>query len=548
MKQGLYKEILFGIILMTAVPATALAAPVLSEPQMPQPPHSIEKPAVEEVQPQQKPAGDEKAKAAAFVLQSVRIEVEDMHQDEAALQSLMQGYLNRPVTMQELSKGIDAVTVYVRSHGYPAASAYIPEQKLENQQMVLKIEPGRYGKIIIDNRSKLHTDIAEGLSRSLKPGMIIRTGALERVLYIINDIGGIKAAGIMKPGAEVGTSDLTIRLEDGRRNMAALYAENYGSISTGRYRYSLNLNYRNLGGIGDTLNISAMLSNKDMRNYTFDYAALLGNTGTSVGIGYSRLNYDLGQTTLSSYGQADTYRLFATTPLIRRAKRRLSLNYGLNYRNLSDTIIFYGQDYAGEKHSQAFYAGLSGMEHSGKAIIEYGLTMETGSVVSETALAKSMSRAKNSEGRYTKGSLDINYLQGFNKYWDLLVKFQGQKASRNLDTSEQIYLGGANAVRAYPQSEGAGDEGYVATAELRYHTKCPGLMLSTYLDTGYVNVRRDGTQGETSLSGWGIGISYTKPQEWFARFDYARRIGFDSNASKEASSKDRMWFLLGKIF
>ena len=550
MKRKLYQRIIAGMAVLAAFPGAALAAPVLSEPQPPQPPRPIEKPAIEDQQPVDQAAAQQAGgtEQKSFTLQSIRIETEEMEKDEAALQVLVKPYLNRPVTLQELSKGVDAVTVYVRKHGYPAASTYIPVQKIENQSLLLKITPGHYGHIVIDNQSKLHTDVAEGLSRRLKPGMVIRSDSLEKTLYIINDIGGIKAAGVLKPGSEIGTSDLTIRLEDGKRSMTALYAENYGSISTGRYRYDLDMNWMNLGGIGDTLRIAGMLSNKDMRNYTFNYSTLVGYTGTSLGIGYSRMNYDLGLSTLNSYGQADTYRIFGTTPLVRRTQRRLSWNYGMDYRDLSDTIQYYGMPLNGQKHSQSFYTGLSGMERWGKAMLNYGITMETGSVVAETTLAQSMARAKNSEGRYTKGSLDVSYLQGFDKYWDVLFRFQGQKASRNLDSSEQFYLGGPNAVRAYPQSEGPGDEGYTATAELRYHTKCPGLILSTYLDTGYVNVRRDGTQGETNLNGWGIGISYSKPQQWFARFDYARRIGFDSNVSREAYSKDRMWFLLGKIF
>ena len=47
------------------------------------------------------------------------------------------------------------------------------------------------------------------------------------------------------------------------------------------------------------------------------------------------------------------------------------------------------------------------------------------------------------------------------------VALNGQFTSRNLDSSEQMSLGGPYAVRAYATGDGALDEGYVATFELR---------------------------------------------------------------------------------
>jgi hemolysin activation/secretion protein len=118
-----------------------------------------------------------------------------------------------------------------------------------------------------------------------------------------------------------------------------------------------------------------------------------------------------------------------------------------------------------------------------------------------------------------------------------------------------MYLGGANGVRAYPQGEGSGDEGVMATIEPRFYTKVPGLVFSTYFDIGRVQFRNDGRAGfigsdatGMTLKGWGIGLSYTKPNDWFARLDYARRIGGDPNLSEKAQAKGRTWFMLGKIW
>ena len=112
-------------------------------------------------------------------------------------------------------------------------------------------------------------------------------------------------------------------------------------------------------------------------------------------------------------------------------------------------------------------------------------------------------------------------------------------------------------MRAYPQGEGSGDEGIMGTVETRFYTNVPGLVVSTYFDMGHVWYRNDGglessnngqpSTGET-LKGWGIGLAYAKGDDWFARLDYARRIGGDPNLSQSAKAKGRTWFMLGKIW
>ena len=139
-------------------------------------------------------------------------------------------------------------------------------------------------------------------------------------------------------------------------------------------------------------------------------------------------------------------------------------------------------------------------------------------------------------------------IQSLGHATDLLCKFSAQKASGNLDSSEHIYLGGAHGVRAYPQGEGSGDEGLLGTVELRYHTPVKGLTLSAYLDAGHVEIARSGDEGNMTLKGWGVGLSYTRPGNWFARLDYARRIGSDELMSREAESRGRLWFMAGKTF
>ena len=77
--------------------------------------------------------------------------------------------------------------------------------------------------------------------------------------------------------------------------------------------------------------------------------------------------------------------------------------------------------------------------------------------------------------------------------WNYRIKASGQMASRALDGSEQFYLGGINGVRAYGASDGYGDLGYLATAEIRRATGIEGLEAAVFIDSGAVKNKYDGT-------------------------------------------------------
>lgn len=120
-------------------------------------------------------------------------------------------------------------------------------------------------------------------------------------------------------------------------------------------------------------------------------------------------------------------------------------------------------------------------------------------------------------------------------------------ANRDLDGSERFYLGGINSVRAYPASETSGDAGYSATLEIRRATGIEGLEVATFIDTGRVRLAKSANQYE-SLSGWGLGLRYSKPNDWYAQFDYAWKINAQPYQSEDHDHNGRMWFQVYKMF
>jgi hemolysin activation/secretion protein len=125
----------------------------------------------------------------------------------------------------------------------------------------------------------------------------------------------------------------------------------------------------------------------------------------------------------------------------------------------------------------------------------------------------------------------------------------GQFASKNLDVSEKMELGGMSGVRAYPEGEAYADQGYLLTLEARMDlppppAPVPGRMqLVVFADTGHVTLDRHpwvaGTNHRT-LSGAGIGVSWADAGNFLVRAFYAHKLG-SASATSAPDRSGRFW-------
>ena len=487
---------------------------------------------------------------ASFVLQALTVQQEPgLEVKQEKLDRIAAKYVGKTVTIGDLNKAAAEITRYCRAHGYPAATAYLPPQESASGSINIAVAPGRYGNITINNNStKVKTSAVERLTHGLKQGEVVRGKNLETVLYNIIGLGGVKAGGMLSPGTNNGESDLKILVEDGRQSTYVLYVNNYGSKPAGRYRYGVTADWYELGGNGGHMGVNAMLSNKRQKNFGVRYDQAIGHSGSRLGLGVSHANYELGArlAAFGAEGTATTVSLYGSTPLYRTSNAGSYLSYGLDYRDMTDELTRFGL--RTDKNSLAAHVGLNGFLKDSQTTYAYDVKAYAGQLHGDTRVA-GVTAPLPQEGSYQKGTIDLSAVHTFAPHWDILLKGSAQLAANDLDTSEEMYLGGAQGVRAYPQGEGSGDSGFLATAELRYHTGVPGLTLSTYFDAGQVTSEGAGADlRDTTLKGWGVGITWSRQNDFFARLDYARRIGSDELMSQDASSRQRVWFLAGKMF
>lgn len=462
------------------------------------------------------------------------------YQSQQRLHHLIQNDIQQQVTLSQLQAIADKISRYYRSQGYLAATAVIPPQQSQNGVIGIRIFLGKLEQISVANRSRLNDKMVERIIKRTATGNYLQREPVERLFERFNRLAGINVAGALQPGQQLGGTDLRLVLQDSQRIDALLYTDNQGGEASGRYRGGAQVSWNNPTGVGDKLFIGGLLTNHQMHNYNLGYERPFGAGETKLGVGLSRLDYDLGESfsVLDAVGVANTFNLYGNTQLITHRQTHLALTYGYTYRRLKDELRLF--HYHEQKRSHSGSVGIEGDWQGENSRVTYQLGYSYGNV-------NNLTRPSAGEGHFHKLNMDASYRQQLGSAWQWYSKIQGQWANKALDGSEQFYLGGANGVRAYPQGEASGDSGYQASTELRYSPQfVSGLTVKTFLDWGGVKNRLDARYRH--LAGWGVGMEYVATGSWLARLEYAHKLDGQESHSSEKNRSGQLWFQLIKRF
>jgi hemolysin activation/secretion protein len=135
------------------------------------------------------------------------------------------------------------------------------------------------------------------------------------------------------------------------------------------------------------------------------------------------------------------------------------------------------------------------------------------------------------------------------------VSYSYQYASKNLDASEKIGLGGPNAVRAYAVGEATADEAHLLNAEVRTTLPQPSFMPGNlvglaFFDWARARLNKDPLALEAAnnirvLRGVGFGLTWSKQDDFLIRGTLAWRLS-GAPLSDPEDKRPRVFFQLQK--
>jgi hemolysin activation/secretion protein len=501
------------------------------------------------------------AEAAA---EGQRIRVDTLHVTGATLFSEAElvaaaGFTpGQELTLPELRNAAARITRFYNDRGYVLAQAYLPAQDVLQGAVTIAVVEGRYGAIDLRNQAGVPDALAEGRLNGLTRGDPVAIAPLERRLLLLSDIPGVIVHSTLSPGAEVGSSDLTVDLTPAPRIYGSLEADNAGNRYTGAYRFGGSVNFANPTGLGDLISLRLLASTEGLAYGRAAWQAPLGDA--TVGAAYTHMQYDLGRefSALDAGGTADIFSAFASYPLIRSRAANLYALASFDAKFLSDEIGLVSQ--VSDKEIRALTVGLRGDSRDsfgGGGWNAGSLSWTSGELDIESPAERAADAiGARSQGRFNKLQYALSRLQTVSGPLSVYGSLRGQVATDNLDSSEKMVLGGAYAVRAYPEGEAYGDEGYVATLEARlmldqWTQPLPGqFQFIAFVDAGEVDLAHDAWfpgSNQARRSGGGIGLNWFGPHDLIVRASYARRFN-DQRSTSGPDETGRAWFQVVKLF
>jgi hemolysin activation/secretion protein len=460
-----------------------------------------------------------------FMIKSVQI-TGNTKFSTPVLHALVADVVGGEHSLTELRAAVARISDYYRKHGYPVARAYLPAQEIRDGAVTIGIIEGRLGKLVIENHSRLSDGRVGSYLAHVKEGAVIRSPEIDRSLLLLNDtpgVGGSRAT--LQPGADVGTSDLVIAVNPAGTVSGDIETDNYGNRYTGQYRLGGTLNINSPLRIGDQVTLNALSSGRDLLYGRIGYQLPIAGDGLRAGAAYFDTRYRLGKdfSALQAHGTGTGGSAFVVYPFVITQKSNLSGTVSFEERHLTD----YADATATvtEKHVYVATLGLSGAHRDtlgGSGLSSVNLSLAMGDLDINTPIARLIDELTvHTEGRYVRLSYGASRVQQLTSSTFISVALSGQRANKNLDTSEKFSLGGAEGVRAYPQGEDIGDEGYMVNLELRQRFT-PALQGLLLYDTGSVTTNRKpfdpSLRNSRKLAGPGVGLE-------------ARLFGFQAKAA-----------------
>jgi len=473
------------------------------------------------------------------------------HLTEAQLHDAMASFIHQDLSAAQLQSTADSLAKYYRDKGYFMAKVYLPPHSVHNGIITLHVYEGYLEKDGIDlanSGERVKSEIIMKLLNStLKPGIML-TEDYERATLLVDDFPGINGKVTIYPGVEVGTARFNMETKDEEVFSGNVDIDNYGDYYTGENRLGTTLYFNSPTKNGEEIVVRLVTTGKYSNFGYLDVAVPVFDYDTRVGVSLDYLDYKLDHQVfdVDAKGYAWDMRAYIKHPFIRT--RHLNVIGEVSYihtemtdksdvtetleRSLDKVLFKISGD-----HDDDFLA-------NGTTYFSASLKMGNLDIGNNPAYKAFDAIAGNTQGDFTKGNIEISRLQHLVGDLSTFVSFEGQMASKNLDTSEELYLGGPYSISGYPIGELTADEGVLFHVDLRYDLyDMPwkgDLQLSTFYSYGWSKRHKDQWDGwndntgivdnEVTLQSVGIGLSQTWADTAVVRAMLGQQIGNKESA------------------
>ena len=461
-------------------------------------------------------------------------------------------------SINQLQEAANKVAAYYREHGYILAQAFVPAQKVTNGEVVVQVLEGRLAGIVVEGNKTYSADTLRRPFDSLI-GEPLDKDSIESALLTLTNYPGVTAFGVLGAGREVGTTNLTLRVQSEERFRIESVVDNYGTQFAGEYRGQVTLTFNDPLHQADRLKLTGLYASSSAGGDShgayggLDYEIPLFSPNDSLRVVHLTNAYNVGAasaavTGTNSEGDTRVDELGFRHDFSRTRLGSASVGIAFNVKSATfkapPTVVY--EDKLSTARIDAQWERIdTRFRGVNRVALSYthGFNGVLGALdaydPNDSAANAHVSRL-GASGEFNKVNLQLQRLQRITQYTSVVLRVDGQFTTDPLVSLEQFSMGGPDSVRAYPVAEVLAEKGGVVSLELI--TGAPGfasrpafgnstwgqvLQLSLFVDyaNGELNAPLASAQsGSSHLAGAGVGVQFSLPGRVFSRLDVAKPI------------------------
>jgi len=459
----------------------------------------------------------------------------DLILPEAEYSPIIKSYESRELSFKDVREAMSKIEAVFRAKGYLAVVS-LPPQKLENQEIRMELIASRMGDLTVDGNRWFN----ERLIRrhwNIAAGEYLKYDGIRQAAIKMSGNSDRLVRPVLKAGKEKRTTDIILKVEDHFPGHADFTFDNQGVKLTGEKRFGLMLRHNNFLGLDDTLLVGTSFGNRFGALFA-NYVLPLNTIGTSLTGNYShaQVNPKKEFESLGINSVSDTFGLGLKQDVFQTERFSGGVSSNFTFK---------------EKHTRI----LSVITSWDKArVLDFSGTLQERDSLGGTSLHQTISFGMPGRGdgyplasrggEHSFFKYRANLSRQLKMPWKtyFLANGEAQLSPDRLLPTEQMFMGGADSVRGYPESDYGADQGTILQLEYwvptsffpeTWHLPWDAtplrnrLKFLTFFDQGYGRVRSP-TSSETKSSylvGTGFGGDFAFRENFSLRIEWGFRLG-----------------------
>lgn len=468
-------------------------------------------------------------------------------------------FINQPLTFPQLLQVADQVTaLYTKGCQsenrntdipcYVNSGAYIPSDqtfKVEGGKVKIQVVEGGVENIEIRGTQRLNPSYVRS-RLAIATGKPLDLKELFKALQLLQLNPLIKGVSTeLTAGARPGGSVLLVQVAEARTFNAQVGLNNNRTPSIGSFERKIQINQANLLGLGDGLSVG--YANTDGSNtVSVSYELPINPRNGTLQFNYSYASSEVIEQpfeALGIEGSSQEYSITFRQPLLLTPTKEFALGISATRREsdvgflealLGERLPFTspGSDQDGKTKASIIRFFQDWTQRSTNQVIAARSQFSVGVDVLDATINENPP-----DSRFFAWRGQAQWARLLAPETLAVVRTDLQIADRPLLPSEQIGFGGQSTVRGYRQDEILADNGFFATAELRYPMlRVPSLkgvlQVVPFVDFGtawnHPQLGRSPLNFDT-LASVGLGLLWQQDNRLTARFDWGLPLGAESN-------------------